>query len=295
MKHEKFFRKNPVFTSRDFEKYLSSHNVSKRTQESLLSYYRKIGRIVRVKRGLYATIPIGYENEAFIVDPFLLASKMTPDAVLSHHTALEFFGHAYSVRNIFTYFASRPVETLVFQGHTFKGTRFSKSLLSKGKELFEIRVEEREGMDLRVTSLERTLVDTLDRPELSGSWEEIWRSLESVEFFDLDKVIEYIQLLKNSTTAAKVGFFLEQHREELMVEDHYLKELKDLCPRNPHYLSRTRRESGRIITDWNLVVPQEVLDRSWEEARVTPKQNSAAGENLNCKIWVFMVICCILK
>jgi predicted transcriptional regulator of viral defense system len=89
--------------------------------------------------------------------------------------------------------------------------------------------------------------------------------LESVEFFDLDKVIEYIQLLENSTTAAKVGFFLEQHREELMVEDHYLKELKDLCPRNPHYLSRTRRESGRIITDWNLVVPEEVLDRLWEE------------------------------
>jgi len=265
MKHEKFFRNNPVFTSRDFGKYLSSHNVSKRTQEALLSYYRKTGRIIRVRRGLYATIPLGYDNEAFIVDPFLLASKMTPDAVLSHHTALEFFGHAYSVRNIFTYFASRPVETWVFQGHTFKGTRFSKSLLSKGKELFEIRIEEREGMDLRVTSLERTLVDTLDRPELSGSWEEIWRSLESVEFFDLDKVIEYIQLLKNSTTAAKVGFFLEQHREELMVEDHYLKELKDLCPRNPHYLSRTRRESGRIITDWNLVVPEEVLDRLWEE------------------------------
>jgi hypothetical protein len=49
-------------------------------------------------------------------------------------------------------------------------------------------------MELRVAGLERTLVDVLDRPDLSGSWEEIWRSLESVEFFDLDKVVEYALL-----------------------------------------------------------------------------------------------------
>jgi len=39
--------------------------------------------------------------------------------------------------------------------------------------------------------LERTLVDVLDAPEHGGGWEEIWLSLESVEFFDLDAVIEY--------------------------------------------------------------------------------------------------------
>ena len=70
-----------------------------------------------------------------------------------------------------------------------------------------------------MTGLERTLVDVLNRPDLTGSWEEIWRSLESVEFFDLDKVAEYVHLLGNATTAAKVDFFLEQHREAL--EENY--------------------------------------------------------------------------
>jgi predicted transcriptional regulator of viral defense system len=73
-------------------------------------------------------------------------------------------------------------------------------------------------MELRIASLERTLVDALDRPDLSGSREEIWRSLESVEFFNLDKVVEYGLLLGNATTGAKVGFFLEQHRKPLMEE-----------------------------------------------------------------------------
>ena len=116
-----------------------------------------------------------------------------------------------------------------------------------------------------VTSLERTLVDVLNRPDLSGSWEEIWRSLESVEYFDLDRVVEYALMLENATTAAKVGFFLEQHREPLMVEDKHLKPLLDFRPRRPHYLVRGKRTNGRLVTNWNLVLPKEVLHRSWGE------------------------------
>jgi len=111
--------------------------------------------------------------------------------------------------------------------------------------------------------LERTLVDVLDRPDLSGGWEEIWRSLESIEFFDLDSVVEYALLLRNATTAAKVGFFLDQHREPLMVEDRHLNSLHHLRPQQPHYLERTRRKSGRLVSEWNLVIPTEVLDRAW--------------------------------
>jgi predicted transcriptional regulator of viral defense system len=120
-------------------------------------------------------------------------------------------------------------------------------------------------MEVRVTSLERTLVDVLNRPDLSGGWEEIWRSLESVEFFDLDKVVEYALLLGNATTAAKVGFFLEQHREPLMVEEKHLKSLHGLRPRQPHYLDRDKRKSGRLVSGWNLVVPREVFERTWAE------------------------------
>ena len=124
---------------------------------------------------------------------------------------------------------------------------------------------ERAGVDVRVTSLERTLVDLLDRPDLGGGWEEIWRSLESVEFYDLDRVVEYVKLLSNSTTTAKVGFFLDQHRDELMVEDRHLDPLRALRPANPHYLDRRKRESGHVVADWGLVVPKEILDRSWAE------------------------------
>ena len=53
-------------------------------------------------------------------------------------------------------------------------------------------------------------LDESDLQNLSGSWEEIWRSLESIQFLDLEQVLRYTELLGNATTAARVGFFLEQ-------------------------------------------------------------------------------------
>jgi predicted transcriptional regulator of viral defense system len=266
MKHATFFRKHPVFTGDELAKHLSSHGgVGGRAQEALLAYHHKIGRVVRIRRGLYAVIPPGADTDSYPVDPFLVAAKLTPDAVLSHHTALEFHGKAYSVYTHFTYSAFRPPAPLKFRNHVFRGTKFPNALVRAGKVHTGVLTAERAGMNLRVANLERTLVDVLDRPDLSGSWEEIWRSLESVEFFDLDKVVEYALQLGNATTGAKVGFFLEQHRELLMVEEFHLKALHDMRPKQPHYLDRSKRKFGRLVSEWNLVVPREVLERTWGE------------------------------
>ena len=114
--------------------------------------------------------------------------------------------------------------------------------------------------------MERTLVDVLDRPDLGGGWEEVWRSLESVAYFDLAAVVEYARLLGSATTAAKVGFFLEQHRDMLMVDARHLDQLRDYAPRQPHYMDRGESSKGVMVKGWNLIVPLAVMDRTWEEA-----------------------------
>ncbi len=101
------------------------------------------------------------------------------------------------------------------------------------------------------------MVDVLDAPDKGGGWEEIWRSLELVEFFDLDAVIEYVAALGSALAAARVGFFLEQHRHLDRLERH--------APREPRYLD-AGRQSGKFLSRWNLVVPEYVLHRRWEEA-----------------------------
>ena len=268
MKLENFFRKHPVFTGEELTAFLASEGPrNSRTQEALLVYHVKTGRLLRVRRGLYSVVPPGASAETYPVDPFLLASRMTKNAVLAYHTALEVHGKAYSVYEHFTYLAASPSRPVTFRSLQFKGVGFPKALSLKDRETFDVVKTDRTGLEVRVTGLERTFVDVLSRPDLSGSWEEIWRSLESVEFFDLDKVALYVDLLGNATTAAKVGFFLEQHRESLMVDEAHLKTFRDRRPRRPHYLERSRRKAGRFVAAWNLVVPEEVNGRSWEELR----------------------------
>jgi predicted transcriptional regulator of viral defense system len=265
MKLATFFLTHPVFTGKELTEHLSSHGeVGGRAKEALLAYHRKAGRVVRVRRGLYAVIPPGSIANSYPINLFLVAAKLTKDAVLSHHTALEFHGGGYSFWWHLIYSASRPLRPLTFRSHFFRGTRFPQALLRAGNEHFGVLTSEIAGVDVLVASLDRTLVDVLDRPDLSGGWDEIWQSLELVEYFDLDKVVEYALLLENASTAAKVGFYLEQHREELRVEDRHLNALHGLRPRQPHYLDRCKRTSVRLVPEWNLVVPTELLEPTWE-------------------------------
>lgn len=268
MKHDAFFRRHPVFRGEELAEHLSSSGrVGDRMQESLVAYHTRTERLVRIRRGLFAVIPPDADGDTYPIDPYLVASKLTPDSVLSHHTALEFHGRAYSVWRQFTYLSSRPLDTFTFRSQVYRGTRFPEALVRSGEENFGVLTMERAGLSLRVTSLERTFVDVLDRPLLAGGWEEVWRSLESIEFFNLDRIVEYVLLLGNATTAAKVGFYLDQHREALMVEARHISELREERPRQPHYADRRSGGDGTFVAAWNLVVPTEVVERSWEEMR----------------------------
>jgi len=265
MARESLLGQVPVLTGEELAALLPSEKG--RTRESLIAYHVRRGHLLRVRRGLYAVVPPGVSPQGHSPDPYLLAAKMADDAILAYHTALEVHGKAHSVFERFFFLTSTRARPVTFRAFRFESVRHPRALRRRRQESFGVKTVDRSGVPVRVTTLERTLVDVLDRSDLGGGWEEIWRSLESVEFFDLDKVVEYALLLDNATTVAKVGYFLDQHREPLMVEDSHLARLKKRRPKRPHYMERRRRESGRLVAEWNLVVPVHVAEHSWEEGR----------------------------
>ncbi|MCU7817032.1 MAG: transcriptional regulator [Candidatus Thiodiazotropha sp. (ex Rostrolucina anterorostrata)] len=266
MKVQDFFNENPVFRHEAFAAFLEttgSHRT--KTREALLAYHVKEVHLLWLRRGLYAVVSRGFDPEDYPVDPYLLAGHLANDAVLAHHSALQFHGKAYSLHHRFTYLTRNARRPFVFRGQEFVAISFSKVLLAQQAELFGVTTQRHAGGEVRVTSLERTLVDVLVRPDLGGGWEEVWRSLESVEYFDLDQVTAYTLKLRSATAVAKVGFFLEQHRDALMVEESQLERLRKHVPKQPCYLERSRRAAGKLVPSWNLVVPPAVFEHTWEE------------------------------
>ena len=261
-----FFAAHPVFSRADLTAYLSTHRSgTPKAEDALLRYHVRVGHLLKLRRGLYAVVSAGADPETSPVDPYLLASRLAGDAVLGYHTALELHGKAHSVFQEFHFLTGTAPRSFRFRGQRFRAVAFPRKLVRADKERFGVEMRDRSGLDVAVTGLERTFVDLFDRPDLGGGFEEVWRSLSTVEFFDLEAVTEYAALLGNATTVAKVGFFLEAHRERLMVSDAHLARLRRRRPRQPHYSGKRNAGKGRFVAGWNLVVPEFVMHREWEE------------------------------
>ncbi len=270
-----FFAKHKIFTFKEIESYWLSTKVpppfeakqpNTSTLRNMLGYHQKKGHILRIRRGLYYVIPKGLSSDECAVDPFLIASKIADDAILGYRTALDFFGKLHTLSNELIYLSKcKKSNPLIFREITYRGVSIPRALERKGETYVEVVKENRADHPILVTSLERTFVDVLDRPHLCGSWEEIWRSLESIEYLNFDKVLHYTQILENATTVARVGFFLDSHREQWMIPNTYLSELKKIIPRQPQFLERGLKREHKLITDWNLIVPLEIINREWEE------------------------------
>jgi predicted transcriptional regulator of viral defense system len=265
MKPLDFFDQHPVFTHAEFAAAHSGRGRrSARTTQNILAQHVAGGRLLRVHRGLYATLPPAAAADSFTPDAYLVAASSADDAVVAYHAALQFHGKAYSISSRFTYLTRRRLRPFEFRGAEFVAVLLPATLRALRRPVGGVLEQRHAGGMVRVTTLERTLVDVLDAPDHGGGWEEIWRSLESVEFFDLDAVIDYALKLGSALTVARVGFYLEQHREQLMVEDRHLKALRARAPAQPRYFDRDRGP-GKFVRPWNLVVPEQILSRSWAE------------------------------
>ena len=259
-----YFAEHPVFTHREF---VAAHTVrgrSRHTSNAILARHLASGRLVRVRRGLYAAAPPGREHLGFFPDEYLIAAKVRDDGVLAYHTALELHGVAHSVWWRVQTLTSGRARRFRFQNVEFVSIQAPREVRALPDFGGGVVLQTRRGAELRVTTIERTLVDLMHAPRHGGGWEEIWRSLEAVEFIDVRAVVEHALRMRSALTAARVGFFLEQHRQEWKVEDAHLEPLLRSKPKQPLYWDR-RRESGTWVARWGLVIPRTILERGWEE------------------------------
>ncbi len=267
MAHETFLESEPVFTRPDLAAYLEDrgvaypHAYSRQLQER----WQKEGRVVAVRPDLCAVIPAGAPPTGFYPWPYLVATKLAPDAVLSHRSAVEYWGFSYTMWYETVYSATRPAPETVNGSMRYRGHPFPDRLVQLGGQHFGVVELDYLGGRVRVTAVERTLVDVLGAPHLGGSWDEIWRMLALADAYDLDTVAAYCDLLgAGSALRAKTGFFLDHHRHLWGFDDDDLAPFRPPPRREPYYLDPDTPRPFLLVEDWNLVVPTYIWKRGWE-------------------------------
>lgn len=254
-----FFSDHPVFRRAEYASAVGRRSDDKVVTEMLAQHLRA-GNIRRIARGVFASVPKHADAQKWVVDRFLAASRLRIDGVIAYHSALELHGCAYTEGHIVQVIAhGEPsmLETLDFACKFIRPPRGFESSNS-------VSVVDRMGLDVRLTSIERTIADSFDRYDLSGGPEELFNSLDLVARVDATGLVSHARSLGNAAAAGAIGFWLEREQQRLGVPDETLHSLRDLAPNQVRYALGTQTGEGKTATGWNVILPTNLIERRFE-------------------------------
>ena len=258
-----FLSGNPVFTRIEFAAALG-HPPQAGAVTSLLGHHLRAGNIKRVSREVFAAVPPHLKTIGFTVDRFAAAAKLRHDGVLGYHSALELHGIAYSEFNQVQLISKGRTERVALPFGDCLFINPPKALVEAGKVDFLTTSRDRLGIMVRVTEIERTLVDVLHRYDIAGGIEEVLPSLDLIQYLNPAKVIDYVTMLNSRSLTSVVGWWLEKHRSTLDVSDDDLARLRALLPRSKHYALGAAPGNAVLIEPWRVLLPPRLLDNSFE-------------------------------
>jgi predicted transcriptional regulator of viral defense system len=253
-----FFSETPVFDRAQYARAVG-REVGDRTVTSMLSQHLKAGNIRRIARGVFASVPKHADPATWSADRFLAASRLRAGGVIGYHSALQLLGYAYSEG--FDLQVIAPGQPAILATANF-ACRFVSPPAPFADD--DVATVDRLGQTVRVTTLECTIADLFDRPDLAGGAEELMNSLDLVGRLDARLLLSRLEALGNATAVGAAGWWLEANQERLGVADAILDALRALAPRQNRYALGARPGCGKLARGWKVILPEAVLNPSFE-------------------------------
>lgn len=246
-----------VFTIKDAQKVLGSSSGATR---ALLSYLVEKKWLIRLTPGKYLIVPLSAGEKAEYSENWYVIAKNLIEPLpyyISYYSALEI--HDMTIQPIYTVYVStphrkRPKEIL---GATYRFVYVPPKGMDWGIEDVWVTPSQK----VRVSCLERTIVDCLDRPDLCGGISEIAKGLWTKRNdIDYQKLVDYIKRLGRKSVAKRLGFLLETYE---IGGKETLAELKKMVSPSYALLDPTLEDTGRYVSSWKLRInidPEELID-----------------------------------
>lgn len=205
----------------------------------------KSGKIKKVRNGLYVAI-----DNAGNVFPskYEIGSHITKDSFISYHSALEYYGIANQVFTDVTVASSTK-----FNAFEFDGVEYNCKV-TKNYEQVKFAI----NANLRVGSLERSIIDCIDNIALAGGIEEVLNALEQIKLLDENKLLAVLESYDKVLLYQKVGFMLEQYKEQLDLSDDFFAKCRSKLTRQIKYFLQDDYDNLEYDSAWKLMVPQNI-------------------------------------
>lgn len=232
-----------IFRLKDVETLVGNLNSAK----DLLQNYKKQRLICQVRRNLYVVTDLA--SKVSLANKFEIAGKISPTSYLSYQSALEFHGLAHQVFYDLWVSSSKRFNSFEFEGIRFQYCE-SKSLSGV--------TNANSSPFIRVTNLERTVIDCIDKIERCGGLEELIQSISLISYLDQELLLNYLQEFNKQFLYQKVGFILEYFKQEMKLSDNFFSICKHKSGKSTRYLT-DRIESTHYFKEWKLCAPTNIL------------------------------------
>jgi predicted transcriptional regulator of viral defense system len=216
-----------------------------RTADSILYSYKKKKMVASVRRNLFTAINL--ETGESVCSHYQIASFIAEDSYISHHSAFEYYGMANQVFSQ-VYVSSKSN----FNDFEFEGKQY-KRIVSKTNEGISVFGK------VRVTDIERTIVDSIKDFAKIGGLEELLRCLAMVTYVSEEKLVRYLQIYDSCILWQKAGYIMS-HYPNLKISKAFV----ELCRKNGgksiRYLYEDLKlEKAIYLKEWGLFVPENMM------------------------------------
>lgn len=230
------------------------------TVRNSLAHLEKKGWLQRIERGKYLIVPLGAGPEReWSEDPLAIGTFLVPEGGAAYWSAARHWGWTTQLPR--TQFFLTPSRRFRSRS-SILGVQYV-FVTMKPDRIFGFAEEWSGGLRIRVTDRERTVVDILDRPDLSGGIAEVsdvladaWPQLDQARLWD------YIARFGSGTVPKRLGFLAEYLG--LPGIESWLQTWRASIGSGITDLERGGAAAGRTIRRWGLRINSSGFDGAGE-------------------------------
>lgn len=185
---------------------------------------------------------ISLETQQPIANRYVIASHISNDAAVSYHSAFEFYGYSNQV-----FYETQVTSESRFRDFKYDGVTYRRIAPRITGGITEIN-------GTRVTTLERTVIDSINLFEKIGGLEELLRCLALIPTLDEAALSACLAEYESGFLYQKTGYILSAFAASLGLSDSFFAKCKSHLPKGKSYLSS---ESQGFIwhEEWKLYAP----------------------------------------
>lgn len=202
--------------------------------------YQIKGLIEKVKRDFYVVISL--ETKQPVLSRYQIGSSLFSDACITHHSAFEVFGYASQV--FYDCFVATDKR---FSDFEYDGVTYCRIERKQDAEVMQLG-------NMRVTSLEQTVVDSIRDFEKIAGLEEVIRCIMLVPGLNEQKILECLAKNKNGFLYQKCGYIFEELLEEFHFSANFFKECEAKSSEAKRYLMKDFKNNV-YFERWKLYAP----------------------------------------